>query len=558
SGCTSFAPAPPRLAETFRPPFGPENPDDVRESRGGRSTSSGNGDRGAAAAPLVARRAALRRRHHRIARSPDDAARRGPAPRRRHAPHRALRLRRPELLRAASPTAPFARNGIAPHVPRPDRSALGHRADAREPPRDRARPRSLSGDPTAAVHHRSAAKRIDVLARHLGGGSWKPRTAPLGDPGAFAAARVVGPRPRRPHRARRSPAAVVLSPRARFPADPPDRAGDARGVRRHPEPQLPELPVLVHLRRAVVSKLAGGAGSDPCVRVPPKVPPAPPVALGRRPLGAEGAAPSTGARCALPRLSRCRRRDDPSRSARGGCFGLEPSFRAAPNVLPRDRRAPDRTGGRRYARAGHRARHSRPRRRRRSERPHPRRPLRRSDGRAARGRATNLPALRHSALRGRFVAHAGLRGVAAEGQVRRARLLARGVRAARGGRARPVPAISRTIRGLAWTRWATCRPPDEPHASRRGGESMSRGLALALGLTSIWASVAGCSESASKQSSMQSTQMAQAAPAPSPTPITSATVAENLVSATAKVKKIDHKTRHVTLQLPDGKETTVK
>ncbi|HZR82965.1 MAG TPA: hypothetical protein VFD92_17850 [Candidatus Binatia bacterium] len=57
---------------------------------------------------------------------------------------------------------------------------------------------------------------------------------------------------------------------------------------------------------------------------------------------------------------------------------------------------------------------------------------------------------------------------------------------------------------------------------------------------------------------MQSTQMAQAAPAPSPTPITSATVAENLVSATAKVKKIDHKTRHVTLQLPDGKETTVK
>ncbi len=44
----------------------------------------------------------------------------------------------------------------------------------------------------------------------------------------------------------------------------------------------------------------------------------------------------------------------------------------------------------------------------------------------------------------------------------------------------------------------------------------------------------------------------QAPPPAQPAALPSGTVGENLVSATAKVKAVDQKTRHVTLQRPDG------
>jgi hypothetical protein len=47
----------------------------------------------------------------------------------------------------------------------------------------------------------------------------------------------------------------------------------------------------------------------------------------------------------------------------------------------------------------------------------------------------------------------------------------------------------------------------------------------------------------------------ESAPAPAPVvaaPLPSGTVGQNIVTITAKVKAIDHKTRHVTLQRPDG------
>jgi hypothetical protein len=47
------------------------------------------------------------------------------------------------------------------------------------------------------------------------------------------------------------------------------------------------------------------------------------------------------------------------------------------------------------------------------------------------------------------------------------------------------------------------------------------------------------------------------APAAAPTPVVSGTVGEQAVTVTAKVKKIDMKTRHVTLEGQDGKTFTI-
>jgi len=69
------------------------------------------------------------------------------------------------------------------------------------------------------------------------------------------------------------------------------------------------------------------------------------------------------------------------------------------------------------------------------------------------------------------------------------------------------------------------------------------GMATTAALVGLALSFAGCAAS---------TKVASPTAAAAPAEPVSGTVGENLVSATAKVKAIDLKTRHVTLQRPDG------
>lgn len=72
----------------------------------------------------------------------------------------------------------------------------------------------------------------------------------------------------------------------------------------------------------------------------------------------------------------------------------------------------------------------------------------------------------------------------------------------------------------------------------------------ALSASALWA----CASEATKP-----TPAPQAvAPAPAPTPVMGGTVGENVVTAHAKVEKIDQKTRHVTLKRADGVRRTFR
>src|SRR5262249_51900136 len=136
---------------------------------------------------------------------------------------------------------------------------------------------------------RPPAHRHDAAARAAGAGSRAPGAAQLGDdvPGADAGARASSSRPA--HRRRGAPATLVPPAQPGVPSHPRARRAAPRGMPYHHQPLVPELPVPDQPSRAALPGMAGGAEPAPELRDAPPLPPASPVALARRALGAEGA-----------------------------------------------------------------------------------------------------------------------------------------------------------------------------------------------------------------------------------------------------------------------------
>ena len=149
-------------------------------------------------------------------------------------------------------------------------------------------PRSRSGPcPTPDLRDRPAAHRHHAAARAAGAGSGEPRAAHLGDDVSRRRRRDARRRARdRARRARGAADPLVPPPVARSSAHPPDRCAAARGVPRHREPRVRQLPVPDHVRRAVVRDAGSSSRTcAPSLPLAPPLPAAPAVALARRSAG---------------------------------------------------------------------------------------------------------------------------------------------------------------------------------------------------------------------------------------------------------------------------------